>query len=698
MRPISLPLLAFVLLVGCTAATAATAAAPDAAGLVSVTGDGQAPSVSADGRYVAYESQSAATGRWSVSVRDRRGGTLPATDGLTGDSRRPSLSPDGRYLAFDTTADNVPGIELPEVDAAMVVVCDLDAAPELRCVHAGADEDWVDDTAPSLAEGAVTLSWTRRFGNGLWVTMVTEFGRDQDGGLTELDAATELTPTDPAVEYVLGTGARARVSADGTTVVFPATLCTMYCLPALTGRKLLSLNGKRAQQTNTPAVYAATLHPLRMTRVDEEAAEPAVSGDGSVLAYVLDGKVVVDGPGGRREVAAGSAPTLSGDGRYLAYRGPDVLARDLVVDSARAEAGLPPLAAEPVAPSGAGSAAALSADGSTVVFDSAASLAAVDGDDGRDVYARDFAPVLAAPPTDFGVLPEGDHRSVSVLLRHNGFGPLGVSGVDVEGNGFEVYPEESCTGAVLYEGDECAVGVRFTASGSGERAAALVVTTSSGEVRVPLTGESVTAPVGVLSADPVSVTFPGARLALTLSVPVPVTLTNGAATPVTVTGIGLFPGPHAADFTATGCAGRTLEPGERCVVSVVATPRGGGSRTSALVITTTDAPGSLVIALTATGATPTLTLDPAVAAGGRVITVAGANFPPGRPVTVTGSALPTGPVNADQTGRFTAALVTAGPSPSGGVTGVVTGTDVTATAPLLVVAGTYQPPGLHGRR
>jgi hypothetical protein len=194
------------------------------------------------------------------------------------------------------------------------------------------------------------------------------------------------------------------------------------------------------------------------------------------------------------------------------------------------------------------------------------------------------------------------------------------------------------------------------------------------------------------------VTFPGERLALTPSAPVPVTLSNGGGTPITITGVGLFPGRHAADFAVTGCAGRTLAPGARCVVSVVATPRGGGTRTGALVVTTESGPGAFVVALTATGARPAVTLDPAVSAGGRVVTLSGVNYPPGRPVVVSGGALADGPVVADQTGRFVAPLVVLGRALAPAVTAAVTGTEVTASAPLLVVSGTYQPPGFHGRR
>ncbi|HEY7050310.1 MAG TPA: carboxypeptidase regulatory-like domain-containing protein [Jatrophihabitantaceae bacterium] len=81
------------------------------------------PSVSADGRYVAYESLASnlvpgdTTGTWDVFVRDRAAGTTTrvsvAADGTAsnpGFSEQPSISPDGRYVAFMSAASNlVPG-------------------------------------------------------------------------------------------------------------------------------------------------------------------------------------------------------------------------------------------------------------------------------------------------------------------------------------------------------------------------------------------------------------------------------------------------------------------------------------------------------------------------------------------------------------------------------------------------------------
>jgi Tol biopolymer transport system component len=84
--------------------------------------DSYAPSVSADGRYVAFASDATnlvpgdLNGRTDVFVRDRMAGTTErvsvSSTGTEGDSGsdEPSISADGRYVSFDSVATNlVPG-------------------------------------------------------------------------------------------------------------------------------------------------------------------------------------------------------------------------------------------------------------------------------------------------------------------------------------------------------------------------------------------------------------------------------------------------------------------------------------------------------------------------------------------------------------------------------------------------------------
>jgi Tol biopolymer transport system component len=77
------------------------------------------PGISADGRYLAFESRSPATGRlgnegyWNIFIHDRTAGTTRlATAGFdgreaNGDASLSGLSDDGRFLAFGSTATNL---------------------------------------------------------------------------------------------------------------------------------------------------------------------------------------------------------------------------------------------------------------------------------------------------------------------------------------------------------------------------------------------------------------------------------------------------------------------------------------------------------------------------------------------------------------------------------------------------------------
>ena len=61
------------------------------------------PSLSADGRVIAYETSESSRGAldvWVTDLRTQRATKIPRPPGVTSDLYEPSLSPDGRYLAF----------------------------------------------------------------------------------------------------------------------------------------------------------------------------------------------------------------------------------------------------------------------------------------------------------------------------------------------------------------------------------------------------------------------------------------------------------------------------------------------------------------------------------------------------------------------------------------------------------------------
>ena len=85
--------------------------------------DSSAPFISADGRYVTYMSRASnlisgdTNGRWDIFVHDRQTSQTSwvsvATDGTQGnhDSYKPSISTDGRYVAFSSFASNLVSVD-----------------------------------------------------------------------------------------------------------------------------------------------------------------------------------------------------------------------------------------------------------------------------------------------------------------------------------------------------------------------------------------------------------------------------------------------------------------------------------------------------------------------------------------------------------------------------------------------------------
>jgi Tol biopolymer transport system component len=77
------------------------------------------PAISADGRFVAFESAASnltsgdTNGRWDIFLRDRTlGTTIQVSAGLAGalgdgDARRPWISSDGHYIGFSSTSTNL---------------------------------------------------------------------------------------------------------------------------------------------------------------------------------------------------------------------------------------------------------------------------------------------------------------------------------------------------------------------------------------------------------------------------------------------------------------------------------------------------------------------------------------------------------------------------------------------------------------
>src|SRR5262249_2749301 len=165
---------------------------------------------------------------------------------------------------------------------------------------------------------------------------------------------------------------------------------------------------------------------------------------------------------------------------------------------------------------------------------------------------------------------------------------------------------------------------------------------------------------------------------------------------------------NAADFAipaipASTCVGVTLLPhGGRCTVSVTFTPGAPGARSAVLHFDDNGAGAPHLVALRGTGATPTLTLSPGVARLGGVTVATGSKFPPKKTVSIVwaepGSLLtggfvePAFSVTSKADGTLTATALIFRKSRTGARALVASVGAFTANTPLLVAAGSLQPP------
>lgn len=161
------------------------------------------------------------------------------------------------------------------------------------------------------------------------------------------------------------------------------------------------------------------------------------------------------------------------------------------------------------------------------------------------------------------------------------------------------------------------------------------------------------------------------------------------------------------DFEVTASDGGTAEclelaPGENCLLLVTFNPSGLGDRTGQLVVTVIDGfiPILQLVELAGTTTEPELALSPTIAREGRVVFVTGTDFLPGVPLDLewNGGPLAAPAIVPDETGAFTAPVVVL-PGRTGTHTLTLTMPEVGTieAPPVVVVAGSLQPPDFVSR-
>ncbi len=429
------------------------------------------PSLSADARYVAFQSDAGnlvagdTNGARDVFVHDRLTGVTErvsvATDGTQGhqESRSPSISPDGRYVAFQSEATNlVPGDTNSSED---VFVHDrTTGATERVSMAADGGEGNDDSGSPSITtDGRIVAFWSAASNLVPGDTDLGEdvFVRDLQTGITE-----RVSVGAGGVEGNEGSSDPV-ITPDGRYVAFESAASNLVV------GDLNETSDVFVRDRGTGTTEIASVPSNGTEREDYSrhpaggfSSDPEISADGRYVVFYGQATNLVPGDANgssdvfvrdrqagvteRVSVAANGAeaggswePSISADGRYvvftttapnltLANAGPDVVLHDRVTGSSEKIA----VAGNGAWGNGLSSEPAISADGRRVVFESHASnLVADDINTVQDLFVRD----RGAPVGVSAVATFSHEDGVSVSGRATFSGQVISSAVDAPDDG-----------------------------------------------------------------------------------------------------------------------------------------------------------------------------------------------------------------------------------------------------------------------
>jgi Tol biopolymer transport system component len=300
------------------------------------------PSISADGRYVAFASLATnlvsgdTNNEQDIFVHDRQTGQTTrvsvATGGgqANGNSSNPSISADGRYIAFDSNASNL--VSGDTNNTGDIFVHDRQTGATTRVsIGPGGTQANRGSFAPSISADGRYVAFQSSATN--LVSGVTNgtthiFVHDrQTGATTRVSVASDGTEGNSL-------SIRPSISADGRYVAFQSIATNLGCT---NGTQHIFVHDRQTGQTTCVSVASDG------TEGNSGSNDPSISANGRYVAFQSQANNLVSGDTGfitdifihdrqtgvttRVSIAfdgteannVSSAPSISADGRYIAF-------------------------------------------------------------------------------------------------------------------------------------------------------------------------------------------------------------------------------------------------------------------------------------------------------------------------------------------------------------------------------------------
>jgi FG-GAP-like repeat/Abnormal spindle-like microcephaly-assoc'd, ASPM-SPD-2-Hydin len=234
---------------------------------------------------------------------------------------------------------------------------------------------------------------------------------------------------------------------------------------------------------------------------------------------------------------------------------------------------------------------------------------------------------LSAPSIDFANEAVGNTSPAqTVTVTNAGYSVTNIRSISVTGTNASDFSETNTCGSSLAAGANCSISVTFTPAAMGARSAAVNIADDApaSPQTIALTGNG----SGIVGVSPSTVTF-SSQYVGTTGLPQSVTVTNNAATPLTISKVSTSP----ADFGSVNACGSTLAPDASCAIGVFFDPTAAGARTGTLTITDSATGSPQTVTLSGTGedfsmtsSSPSATVSPGQTANYTVAIAPGGGF------------------------------------------------------------------------